>query len=76
MQFYCRCCNNVYKEDHKDIIAENMEDYCHYLGYCNLKCFKKLPRAIQIDKINSARLKGDISKRRHAWYHKNIKNFK
>jgi hypothetical protein len=53
-----------------------MDEYCRFLGFCADKCFADLPIDMQQNNMNFAYERGDVLKRRHQFYHKNIPDFR
>ena len=38
----CMCCDKDYQHNHSDKKSKHIEDYCKYLGCCNIKCYDTL----------------------------------
>ena len=74
--YYCIGCNKEYTEKNNDINAEYMEDYCRYLGFCNINCWNKLSDYEKWDHADAALLKGSITKHKHKFYLKNVKGYR
>jgi rubredoxin len=74
--YYCLGCNHTYNEKEGDIDSNVMADYVRFLGYCGDGCFSDLPHDLQQNNMNFAYERGDILKRRHQFYHKNIPDFR
>jgi len=74
--YYCINCNNTYNEKKDDINSTQMADYVRFLGFCGDDCFTELPHDLQQNNMNLAYEKGDILKRRHKFYHKEIPGFR
>lgn len=74
--YYCINCNNTYNEKKGDVSSHLFRDYSRYLGFCGDECFDELPWDMQHNNITLAYEKGDILKRRHKFYHKNLPKFR
>ena len=74
--YYCITCNHTYNEKAGDVHSDNIQDYCRFLGFCGGDCFLDLPDDMQQNQMNFAYEKGDLLKRRHQFYHKQIPSFK
>jgi hypothetical protein len=74
--YYCILCNKEYTEGNNDINANYMEDYCRYLGYCNIECWDQLSQYEKHETAELALLYGSTHKCDHKFYLKHIKRSK
>jgi len=74
--FNCCGCNTEYEESPGDDASTDPSYYCKFLGYCDIKCFNKLSTERQWTLYHHAYKNGDIIKRNHKWYLKNIPGYR
>ncbi len=74
--YYCIGCNKKYKESNNDIHSEYIEDYCRFLGYCDIKCWDKLTPFEKHETAELALLNGSLLKVKHKHLLQNVKNYK
>ena len=74
--YYCIGCNSQYNEKNNDIHSRYIEDYCRFLGYCNINCWDKLTYFEKHETAELALLNGSILKVKHKHLLKNLKYYK
>jgi hypothetical protein len=74
--YYCLLCNKEYIEGNNDINANYIEDYCRYLGFCNVDCWDELSQHEKHEIAEIALLNGSTQKVEHKFYLKNLKGYK
>tara|TARA_R110000765_G_scaffold21_2_gene48 strand:+ start:962 stop:1258 length:297 start_codon:yes stop_codon:yes gene_type:complete len=72
---YCLGCNHSYTEKPNDINSKDLGDYCRYLGYCDIKCWDKIPHDLQLEMTAYAYTNGAKVKSNHKFFMENIKGF-
>ena len=75
-KYHCIGCNKEFTEGNNDIHSEYIDEYCRYLGYCDIKCWDKLPMVAKHEIAELALLKGSTHKIEHTFYIKNLKGYK
>ena len=72
---YCLACNCKYTEQQGDINGDDMEEYCRYLGFCDIKCWDKIPNDLQHDLTSYTYTNGCKVKSNHKFFCENIAGF-
>ena len=73
--FNCLKCNTTYLEEWGDHKSEKLDEYIRFMGYCKSKCWDEMNEDIKFRSLAMAYTKGDIMKRRHRFYHKELPEF-
>jgi len=73
--FNCLKCNNTYLEQSGDYKSEKLDEYIRFMGYCKGKCWDSMNEDLRFRSLSMAYTKGDIMKRRHRFYHKELPGF-
>ena len=74
-KFPCIKCNHIYMEQKGDYKSENLPEYIRFMGYCKMDCWNEINEDLRFRSLSVAYTKGDVMKRRHKFYHKELPDF-